>query len=613
MDVDDTISESNTHFRRLTDRWTQAVWESDARGMTMADSPSWRSFTGQSPDEWLRYGWSEAIHPQDRQAVLASWNDAIAGGSVLDVEFRIRTRAGTWEWTNARAIPVHGSGGTVEKWVGVNIDIGARRKAEIALRASEERYRLMIENAIDYVIITVNLQGLIVSWSPGAVAAFGWPAASALRKPFAAVCRRAPMPGSARRIGAGTVSQSDPKNAMPGWYLKRDGSAMYLEGTSRALPGAGYDEPHVLIIGKDVTAQRHMEQELSSSEARYRNLVESVRDHSIFLTDEHGIITEWTTAAEDVTGYTASEMVGAHLSFLYTPESIAAGEVRAELDESAHTGKAEREGWRVQKDGRRIWCEEVTTAIRDRFGTLTGYSKVGRDVTMRRRDNEAKESERRQQTRNQLRSSLAVAEEEERRRLARDLHDTAGQHVTALSLGLRTLGDLVAANAAVQKHVAGLRDLAATLSEELHDVATRLRPRALDDFGLEDAIRAAAQSWSRHSGITASVHINCGIERLPAALENALYRIVQEALTNVARHSGAKGVSIVIERPDGHIMAIVEDDGIGFDPVVQSRAGQRGLGLVGIYERAESLGGTVEIESEPGKGTALLIRIPLTT
>ena len=220
--------------------------------------------------------------------------------------------------------------------------------------------------------------------------------------------------------------------------------------------------------------------------------------------------------------------------------------------------------------------------------------------------------------RDALRRSLTIAEELERQRLARELHDEAGQRLTALGLGLKALSDVLPPGSEGDRRAVQLRSLADDLARELHALAVRLRPKALDDFGLEAALTALAETWSAQSGIAVDVHAAIAGERLSAEVESAVYRIVQEALTNVARHSAAGRASVVVERRDGHVVAIVEDDGKGFDVAdLEKRRGAKQtdgstmLGLVGVRERAELLGGSVEMESKSGKGTTLFVRVPI--
>lgn len=210
-----------------------------------------------------------------------------------------------------------------------------------------------------------------------------------------------------------------------------------------------------------------------------------------------------------------------------------------------------------------------------------------------------------------LRHKLLLAEEEERRRLSRELHDEAGQLLTALGLGLQALSDVAVPGSEADRRATQLRELASTLGRELHAIAVRIRPKSLDDFGLEAALATYAEEWSRQSGIAIDIHAQPGAQRLPGPIESAIYRVVQEALTNISRHSGARHASIVVERRDGQVIAVVEDDGHGFDPDDDVRATKTpALGLLGVRERVELLGGTVALESSRS-GTSLYVRIPI--
>ena len=241
-------------------------------------------------------------------------------------------------------------------------------------------------------------------------------------------------------------------------------------------------------------------------------------------------------------------------------------------------------------------------------GRVIAAVVVTTDVTDRVSDRQRGETER-----DALRRKLLVVEDEERRRLARELHDEVGQHLTAIGLGLQTLADVAPPNPEIDRRANDLRRLVATMARELHSLAVRLRPKALNDFGLEAALLTYADEWSARSRIKVDLHAPVHRERLPAAIESAVYRIVQEALTNVARHSRATCASVAIERRDGQVVVVIEDDGVGFEHDVRGAAPSEGggLGLVGMQERAALLRGSIEIESAPGRGTSLFVRIPI--
>lgn len=149
------IRDSEARHRLMIESWAQAVWETDAQGAIVADSPSWRGYTGQTMEQWLGYGWLDAIHPDDRLHVERQWRESMAAHSVVDAEFRLRAADGGWRWTNIRAAPVFDQAGRIEKWLGMNIDIDARKQAEAALQESEEKYRTVFES-IDEGVTTLK-------------------------------------------------------------------------------------------------------------------------------------------------------------------------------------------------------------------------------------------------------------------------------------------------------------------------------------------------------------------------------------------------------------------------------------------------------------------------
>lgn len=218
-----------------------------------------------------------------------------------------------------------------------------------------------------------------------------------------------------------------------------------------------------------------------------------------------------------------------------------------------------------------------------------------------------------EELRGKLLAKVITAQEEERQRIARELHDEAGQALTSLLVGLK----VAAESPTPQKHLAELREIAAQTLTGIKDLAKELRPSVLDDLGLVVALQRYLTGYSAKFGIETDFQaIGFGDgERLTPEMEVAIYRIVQEALTNVAKHARARSVSVVIERRANAVIALVEDDGIGFPVTDWRQPGlgpeQRGLGLYGMQERAELLGGTLALESSPGHGTTVRVEIPL--
>jgi signal transduction histidine kinase len=214
----------------------------------------------------------------------------------------------------------------------------------------------------------------------------------------------------------------------------------------------------------------------------------------------------------------------------------------------------------------------------------------------------------------QVHRRLAEAQETERGRISRELHDRLGQNLTALKLGLHLLRKQGPFAAPVQDSIAKLETLAQDLMRDIHRLAWELRPSALDDLGLEMALRRYATEWSENAGVPVDFHSNgMDAQRLPLELETTLYRVTQEALTNIARHAAAKRVSLLLERHPHQVSLIVEDDGQGFeaDSVIRASATQKKLGLLGMQERIKLVGGAFTIESTPGAGATVFARLPL--
>jgi len=215
-------------------------------------------------------------------------------------------------------------------------------------------------------------------------------------------------------------------------------------------------------------------------------------------------------------------------------------------------------------------------------------------------------------SRTRLLAQLVSAQEDERRRVARELHDSLGQHLASLGVRLGTLRARVGDAHELAAQIEELQAHAALIDEEVDRLAIELRPVALDDLGLDAALRRQVDEWAKDVGIPADIHTRGVDRRLPEPVETTVYRVVQEALTNVRKHARASRASIVVERRGQELVAIVEDDGAGFATAdIESESSPRRLGLLTMTERAALVGGRLEIESKPGHGTTVYLRVPL--
>ncbi len=391
----------------------------------------------------------------------------------------------------------------------------------------------------------------------------------------------------------------------------------------------------------DMTDLQRSQELLRVTEEKTTMMMDICRDYAIMSTDPGGVIDSWNTGAKQIFGYSEAEAIGLDSAKLFVPEDRAAGIPQKEMRTAKRLGRAVDERWHLKKDGVRFYASGVMMPLF--IGkTLTGFAKIASDLTERQRhadelqkahdELELRVAERTkalaatnaaliheaearlagEQQRIYLLRRLVTSQEFERRRIARDIHDQLGQRLTGLRLKLASLRSMVGESGDVADRVARLQEISERLDSEVSFLAWELRPTALDDLGLAEALRTFVQEWSRHYEINADFQaLRRSEARLDSDVETHLYRITQEALNNTMKHARASNITVMLERRDSELILIIEDDGAGFNPTAVSapRRSGRGLGLMGMRERASLIGGDLEIESGTG-GTTIFVRVP---
>ncbi|RQR24554.1 PAS domain S-box protein [Burkholderia sp. Bp9143] len=344
-------------------------------------------------------------------------------------------------------------------------------------------------------------------------------------------------------------------------------------------------------------------------EHRYRLFIDALEDYAIFMLDPSGKVTSWNRGAQRAKGYSSDEIVGRHFSVFYTEEDRASGKPAHLLAAAALQGRVEDEGWRVRKDGSQFWANVIITAIHNETGDLIGFAKITRDLSERRRLEELERA---------IATSALVqqARENEQKRIARELHDDLGQQLTALKMTLALheteLTRHVRQEALTPRpsihEIAGLID---TMATSVRRIAADLRPPVLDDLGLEAALEWMTQGFEHQYGVSARCEIRGETLRLNDLAAISLYRVVQEALTNVARHAQANEVLVSLSANHRYCYLRVSDDGVGLPH--ESTPRPDAFGLVGMRERILQLGGVLSVESSPGHGVTIAAQIPLSS
>jgi len=448
---------------------------------------------------------------------------------------------------------------------------------------------------------------------------------------------------------------------------KAAGSVMLLErpvGTTtlvRSLQVALNSRRRQYQVRDLLEKQRRKQRELKEAEERLRRAKEfddevmNNMGEGLYTVDSQGLVTFMNPAAEELFGWSLEELQGRKMHdmthYKHPDGSPFPAEECAGLQVlSFGRTLADHEDVFVRKDGTFFNVVYSSSPLREN-GKLNGLVVVFRDITAKKQAEQALrqaheqladrarqleslvklrtaklvqaneqlrkemvEREEAEHAREALRSKLLHAQEDERRRIARELHDQMGQNLTALYLGLKSLLDANVRSSKLRRQVQPLQELATQTARDLHRVALELRPAALDDLGLVKAIRNLAVTWSNRCHIAVDLEATqYDAAGISSEIETILYRIIQEALNNIAKHSGARHVGLVLGRSADRIHAIIEDDGRGFDPVKArlARNGDGRLGLLGIEERLDTVGGNLNVESTPGRGATLFARIPI--
>jgi PAS domain S-box-containing protein len=340
-------------------------------------------------------------------------------------------------------------------------------------------------------------------------------------------------------------------------------------------------------------------------EDRYMLLIEAVTDYAIFMLDPAGNVSSWNSGAQRIKGYSHDEIIGRHFSAFYTSADIAAGKPARELKIAAAEGRVEDEGWRVRADGTRFWANVIISAVRDAGGTLIGFAKVTRDMTDRMRLAELERA-------SEVSAQVQITRENEQKRIARELHDDLGQQLTALKMSVALMEATLAGKAETAHLVPqtnALKTEIDAMATSLRRIAADLRPPLLDDLGLTAALEWLAEDFTKRYDVRAAVHIEAGTPHFNEFASTTLFRIVQEALTNVARHAKATLVRIELARAGDFLSLEIEDNGVG--AALGQPPGKTSFGLLGIRERVRQLQGAVSFVSAPGAGFRISIRLPV--
>jgi PAS domain S-box-containing protein len=591
-------------FRRLVDASPDGILLVEKGRITFANPSALALIGARSVEDVVGRSLSSLIIDDDQQDLrnhTARWQ--AAEPSVTELSLR-RLDGTVRDVSVAGARQTDDDDGTIQLALR---DVTEQKRAERRLRENEERLTLAVAGALEGVW-DWNLETNAVVYSPRWTEMLGYTPEEI--EPNLSAWERLVHPDDISRADRANDSVArGERTTYEAEFRLRHKDGHYVHVLSRGFPVRREPGgPVVRIVGihLDLSDLRRAEAALRENEERlklaFAGAQEGVWDWNL---ETNAVV--YSSRWKEMLGYADDEIephVGEWERLLHPDDR----EKAERLNESIKAGADTYEGeFRLlHKDGHYVEVLSRGYPVRRvPGGPIVRIVGTHFDLTERKRA----EAER---ARREFLTRLVFAQEDERKRIAREMHDQFGEQLTALALRIRLLKDAAGDRPDLGAHIESMEAIAQRIDQDVEQLVWQLRPTALDDLGLRAALGNYVQDWSVRVGIAARLHTS-GLmdERLPPDVETALYRIAQEALTNVAKHAAAKNVEVILERRTDSVLLIVEDDGVGFDPASRGAAAD-GFGLVGMRERAALVGATLEIESSSDNGTAILVRMATT-
>jgi len=601
---------SQERYRTVVEDQTEVISRFRSDGLFTFVNSVYCRFFGKPSHELLGKQWQPMAVPDDVPGIEAQLRRLSPTNPVVMIENRVYAGSGQVHWMQFVNRAFFDAEGRLEEIQSVGRDITERKRAEELVRERDE-FTQAILNSVSSHIAVVDPNGVIMAvndpWRRFAIENGTEPGRPARNTEvgvnYLQICRESRGESSEGAMTAHDGIRAVLEGALPCFTLEYPCHSPGLERWFiMSVTPLGKGENGAVIIHTDISARRRVEEALRESEERNRSLVGSSMD-AVLLTVPDGRILAANQAACRMFGYSEAELIAMGRRGVVDGSDP---RLAAALEERARTGRFRGELTFFRKGGTKFPGEMSTAVFANRSGELR-TSMVIRDITLRKRTEQALRFNREQlQT---LARRLIEVQETSHRELARELHDRVGQNLTALNLNLNMLSELLPAEglSAIGTWLDDSQELVAETMDHVRDVMAELRPPGLDDFGLVAVLRWYADEFARRSGLTVAVHCPAPFPRLPREQEISLFRIVQEALTNVGKHARAQSVTIAVQASSVGLAVTVTDDGIGFDPATPNT--RPCWGLIAMRERALAMGWELHLESGPGKGTAVRVEV----
>jgi len=596
-------------LRTLVEASAVAIIRLDTEGRVTLWNPEAERIFGWKAQEVLGE-WPPHIPEEARADFSGQLDRVLSGERLVCINERRTRRDGSPVDVLVCMAPLGNSSERVVGVVVTVVEVTGQRRAEEELRASEERFRLLVESAPAGILL-VGADGLITSVNPEAEKIFGYLEGELVGRPVEVVV---PQEAHERHVSLRAEflarARRRPFGLGPDLLARRkDGTLIPVEiGLSHIQAEGG---PVVAAFVADLSERKRVEQALRDAEAQYRSLVE--RLPAVVYLAVFGEAAPWLYVSpriESMLGFTPQEWQmdeGIWLKQVHPDDKTRVME--AENDSRETGGPFACEYRILTRDGRVVWVRDEAEVVPGEDGSPALLRGLMYDVTERKRSEEALRAS--EERAHQLFARLVKAQEEERTRIAADIHDDSIQAITAVGLRLHSARASLARLDEADS-LDKLEDTVASAISRLRHLLFELRPRALDQEGLAAALRLYLDQIATSAGF--DYRIENRLEQEPAPeIRTVLFRIAQEALANVRKHSHARQVGIRLEPRDGGYFVTINDDGRGFIADEADEAIPGHLGLSSMRERAELAGGWLKVDSTPGAGATVEFWVPAAT
>ncbi len=601
----EALKESEARFRAIVMTSPNTTVLTDPQGRIIYASPQHEENTGYPVEAVIGKFFPGSVHPDDAGMLEKNLKKALAEGDVVKkggIEFRHIRSDGKVKWASLFA-NVMKVGGNILGFQYTMTDITEKKKAEESLKESEERFRMIVLNSPD-MTYTTDEDGNVMFVSPQCEDVIGHPASKIIGLQFPDFIHPEDLDMCMDKWKQAMVDGKE-VNDVEYRIIDGEGKTRWISHSARLIK---VDEK---IIGsqsliRNITRRVERERELKENEEKYRQLVEHANSIILRL-DTEGKITFFNEYAESLLGFSREEIIGKYAIGTVVPETESSGRNLKRIVNGIMSNPemyARNENENMRKDGTRLWVAWSNKGIFDDKGNLIGIHCIGNDITniknveaaLRRSEEELKA----------LSQNLIRTEENERRRLSREIHDELGQQLAIMSLELEWLNGL-GDEFQYAENIRRLANLVEDMSVTTRSICEGLRPPVIDEAGLPSTVEYLVGRFREATSIKTILTMNIEGVSVTPEIAITVFRILQESLTNIIKYARADDVSVMLIRDADELILAVRDNGVGF-PLDRAT---NGLGILGMRERSEAVGGTLAVESEVGKGTMVFMRVPV--